>query len=51
MDRRTVFGAVAGALLTLPLTAEAQQTTRVWRIAIDDTEEAGRPPTSGNHSV
>ena len=32
MDRRTFVGAAAGALLTLPLAATAQQTENVRRI-------------------
>jgi putative ABC transport system substrate-binding protein len=34
MDRRTFVGAVAGALLAAPLSAKAQQTSRVFQIGI-----------------
>jgi len=34
MDRRTFLAAVAGALLATPLAAEAQQTSKVYRIGV-----------------
>ena len=45
MDRRTFISAVAGTLIATPLTIDAQQSTRVWRIGyLAAGPSEGAPP-------
>jgi putative ABC transport system substrate-binding protein len=47
MDRRAFLGVIAGGLLAAPLTAEAQQAGKVWRIGL---LVPGLPPSCGSDS-
>src|SRR5262249_57195764 len=45
VDRRTFLAITTGAMVSLPLIARAQQSTKVWRIGIF---VPGHPPTCGS---
>jgi hypothetical protein len=45
MDRRTFLGSVSGGLLTVSLTASAQQQGKVWRIGMLETVSPVEQPT------